>query len=167
MSEREDRRPRYSKSREEELPKGYGRHGPREEVEESARPQEDEFTQRVRDSLHLLYGEWIPDVLITLSTGPEQYTDLLNSIRASPSDADWSGRRHRYLQESVLSRTLRRLEQDELVVRHREDVFPYRVSYQVTPAAEELLVALVPLAKWTERHAGLVKQARQQRRKAQ
>ncbi|AXK35779.1 transcriptional regulator [Streptomyces armeniacus] len=56
------------------------------------------------------------------------------------------------------------LEQEKLVDRHRDDGFPYRVSYQLTPAAEELLVALVPLAAWAEHHPGLIKDARRRRR---
>lgn len=103
---------------------------------------------------------------MTLSQGSEQYSNLLTSIRDNTGGADWSGHRHRYLQESVLNRTLRRMQQEKLVDRHREADFPYRVSYKLTPAAEELVVALVPLAAWAEEHSDLVKEARRHRRRA-
>lgn len=132
----------------------------------AATPQDGIFAQRVRDIHHLLNGEWIPDVLVVLSPGPQRYSVLLSSVRAKTDHDGWSGNRHRYLQESVLNRTLRRLEHMELVERHRESAFPYHTWYQLTPAAEELLMALVPVAEWSEVHKGLVQRARkpQQRR---
>lgn len=126
----------------------------------SASPQDGIFAQRVRDIHHLLNGEWIPDVLVVLSAGPQRYTDLLNSVRAKTDHDGWSGNRHRYLQESVLNRTLRRLEDMELVERQREPVFPCHTWYQLTPASQELLTALMPIAEWSENHTGLVQRAR-------
>lgn len=127
--------------------------------------QNESFAQHVRNILHMLNGEWIPDVLVTLSDGQAQYTDLLNTIRAETAHDGWSGSRHRYLQESVLNRTLRRLEQEELVDRDREKVFPYRTWYKLTPAAEALLSAWGPLTEWSVRHTDLVGRAQKQVRR--
>ncbi|CAM5731020.1 hypothetical protein SANTM175S_04468 [Streptomyces antimycoticus] len=67
---------------------------------------------------------------MALADGPKQYTGLLGTIREKTHEDGWSETRHLYLQESVLNRTLRRLEREELVERHREPTFPYRARYQ-------------------------------------
>lgn len=119
------------------------------------------FALNLRHALHMLNGEWIPDVLVALAEGPKQYTGLLGTIRERTHQDGWSESRHLYLQESVLNRTLRRLEQEELVERHRESTFPYRARYQLTPPADKLLTALMPLTEWPKQHADLVERARQ------
>ncbi|MEU6573603.1 winged helix-turn-helix transcriptional regulator [Streptomyces sp. NPDC046805] len=62
-----------------------------------------------------------------------------------------------------MNRTLRRLEQGELVERIREAEFPYHTTYQLTPAAKELLDVAVPIVAWAESHSDLVERARQRR----
>ncbi|WP_157871411.1 winged helix-turn-helix transcriptional regulator [Streptomyces aurantiacus] len=93
-----------------------------------------------------------------------QYTSLLEAIRAQDSDTGWPGRKHRRLQDSPLNRTLRRLEQGELIRRHRELEFPYHATYELSVAATELLAVMAPLATWAETHTDLVDRARQRRR---
>ncbi|WP_370880462.1 winged helix-turn-helix transcriptional regulator [Streptomyces aurantiacus] len=92
-----------------------------------------------------------------------QYTNLLDAIRAQGGDTGWPGRKHRRLQDSPLNRTLRRLEQGELIRRHRELEFPYHATYELSAAAMELLAAMAPLATWAETHTDLVDRARQRR----
>ncbi|MEV0220724.1 winged helix-turn-helix transcriptional regulator [Streptomyces sp. NPDC050704] len=92
-----------------------------------------------------------------------QYTSLLDAIRAQDSDTGWPGKKHRRLQDSPLNRTLRRLEQGELISRHREHDFPYRATYELSAAAKELLAAMAPLAMWAETHTDLVDRTRQRR----
>ncbi|MER7877702.1 helix-turn-helix domain-containing protein [Streptomyces solisilvae] len=124
-------------------------------------PRDDIFALNLRHALHMLNGEWIPDILVALAEGPKQYSGLLGTIREKTHQDGWSGTRHLYLQESVLNRTLRRLERGELVERHREPKFPYHARYQLTAAADELLTALAPLVEWPKQHAELVNRARQ------
>lgn len=126
-------------------------------------PGDSRFVRRVHDIRHLVSGEWAWDVLVTLHRGPMQYTSLLESIRAQDSDTGWPGRKHRWLQDSPLNRTLRRLEQGELITRHREINFPYHATYELSPAARELLAVMTPLATWAETHTDLVHRARQRR----
>ncbi|GAA0927612.1 hypothetical protein GCM10009574_058310 [Streptomyces asiaticus] len=130
-------------------------------------PRDRVFTLNLRHALHMINGEWIPDVLVALAEGPKQYTRLLDTIREKTHEDGWSETRHLYLQESVLNRTLRRLEREELIERHREPTFPYRARYQLTSAADELLTALTPLAEWPKHHADLVSRAQQAGHKEQ
>lgn len=121
------------------------------------------FLQGVHDLRRLLNGEWVWDVFISLRSGPMQYTGILTAIRARPLENDWPGRNHTYLQESTLNRTLRRLEEAELIDRLREDAFPYRTTYWLTPPAMQLLTAAMPFVEWAEEHADLLDRARQRR----
>ncbi|MFF1676103.1 winged helix-turn-helix transcriptional regulator [Streptomyces sp. NPDC058256] len=126
-------------------------------------PNDDQYVRRIHDVRHLASGEWSWDVLVTLHKGPLQYVNLLNAIRAKSSDTGWPGRKHRWLQDSPLNRTLRRLEQGELVRRSRETQFPYHATYELSQAAEELLLAAAPFVAWAETHTDLLDRARQRR----
>lgn len=117
----------------------------------------------VHDLRRLLNGEWAWDVLVSLHSGPMQYTGLLAAIRERSLINAWPGRRHAYLQDNTLNRTLRRLEEAELVDRSREGMFPYRTTYRLTEPARQLLVAAIPLIDWAEAHSGLLDRARQRR----
>jgi DNA-binding HxlR family transcriptional regulator len=55
------------------------------------------------------------------------------------------------------------LEQGELVQRRREGEFPYHVTYQLMPAARELLVVIVPVVEWAESHGDLLSRVQQRR----
>ena len=116
--------------------------------------------QRIREMRHFVNGEWFWDVVLVLDEEPRGFTELLNTVRARTTDDGWPGKRHRYLQESILGRTLRRLEKRELVSRQQEGVFPYRVTYRLTSPAQELVTAVEPLVEWTRRHDGLVERVR-------
>ncbi|MFC8429275.1 winged helix-turn-helix transcriptional regulator [Streptomyces sp. NPDC057253] len=127
-------------------------------------PGSDGYLQRAHDIRHLLSGEWVWDVLVSLLEGPLQYTNLLDAIRSGTKDIGWPGKKHQYLQDSTLNRTLRRLEQGELVKRQRETEFPYHTAYELTPTAEELLFVMVPVIEWAEANGELLERVRQRRR---
>lgn len=135
-----------------------------QEPSNSLTPDDRRFARGVHDVRYLMSGEWTWDVLIALHGGPLHYTSLLNVIRAQDNVAGWPGRKHRRLQDSPLNRTLRRLEQGELVKHDRESDFPYRATYELSSAAEELLSVAAPLAMWAETHSDLLDRARQRRR---
>lgn len=126
-------------------------------------PSDERYLQSVLDLRHLLSGEWVWDVFAALYQESAQYSNLLTTIQDRHVDDGWPGRTHRRLRDSTLNRTLRRLEQGELVDRIREAEFPYHTTYQLTPAARELLDLVVPAVGWVESHADLVERARQRR----
>lgn len=109
-------------------------------------------------------GEWVWDVLVALHRGPAQYTGLLTAIQERSTDDGWPGRQHRHLRDSTLNRTLRRLEQRELVEGNREPEFPYHATYQLTDAARELMVAAAPMVEWAEQHGDLLRRVKERRR---
>jgi DNA-binding HxlR family transcriptional regulator len=131
---------------------------------ESVRPYEGKYLQHIIDVRHLLAGEWVWDVLVTLNRSPAQYTELLATIQGCSGGDGWPGRQHRRLRDGTLNRTLRRLEQAELVESFKEKIFPYRTTYQLTEPAGELLESAMPLVLWAGRHGALVSRVKERRR---
>ncbi|MFJ6901528.1 winged helix-turn-helix transcriptional regulator [Streptomyces hokutonensis] len=121
------------------------------------------YLQSVIDLRHLLSGEWVWDVFVTLHKGPAHYSNLLTAIQDRRFDDGWPGRTHVHLRDGTLNRTLRRLEQGELVERMRDAEFPYHTTYELTPAARELMDLVLPAVEWVETHADLVDRARRRR----
>jgi DNA-binding HxlR family transcriptional regulator len=95
----------------------------------------------------VLAAKWSVIVLARLGSGTHRFNELLRQI-------DGVSRR-------MLSATLRQLERDGLVERHVYARVPARVEYELSPAGEHLLVALVPLAGWGLEHRDEVFDARE------
>lgn len=93
---------------------------------------------------------------MALNDGPLRYTELLNTVRAQTPVSNWPGNAHQYLQEGILSRTLQRLTQGELIERVRPVGHPYATTYRLAPPARKLLTAMAPAVQWTEAHSALV-----------
>jgi DNA-binding HxlR family transcriptional regulator len=116
----------------------------------------DAFLQDMIGLRHLTNGDWLPDVLLALSTGPRRYTDLLVAIRSSPVIDQRTGR-DRNIQPRTLIDTLRRMESDGLIRRHEHvGSWPRAVRYEMTCLAHDLLSILVVNALWFERHQDLI-----------
>ncbi|MBE8519362.1 helix-turn-helix transcriptional regulator [Amycolatopsis sp. H6(2020)] len=125
-----------------------------------------ERLRKLHDAKQLFGGDWMTAILLALQSGPKHYTELLDMV-GSLNDAaaanNWSGR-PRVLHASVLTRTLKTMTADHLIVRHQEPgVFPPSVVYTLAPATREALDAMQPLADWVSRHADIVDQARHRR----
>ena len=129
-------------------------------------PDERRFLQGLHDIRRLLSGEWTWDVLVALHKQPLQYTKLLDTIQNQDNNTGWPGVKHRRLQDSPLNRTLHRLKEGELVTCTREQKFPYRTTYELSPAARELLSAATPLILWTEDNADLLSRVRERRKES-
>lgn len=92
--------------------------------------------------LQLLRGEWVPAILGTLADGPQHFSEILATIHDTAigqPDSD------RWLHDSILTRTLRSMEDKNLVVRHEQPArFPKSTMYELTPLAATLLTDLAP-----------------------
>lgn len=82
-----------------------------------------------------------------LTEGPLRYSELQLEIEGVAS--------------SVLTRTLRRMERDGLVVRTVRAAVPPEVEYSITPLGESLDEPLTALVSWAEFHFDEVIAARQ------
>ena len=92
----------------------------------------------VQAAVGVLSSKWSVAILAELSGGTRRFNELLRRI-------DGISRR-------MLAATLRRLEQDGLIVRRVYADVPVRVEYDLSPAGEELFAALAPLAGWGHQH---------------
>jgi DNA-binding HxlR family transcriptional regulator len=111
----------------------------------------------------LVAAEWIPAILVALLDGPMTYSHLRATVEASRVAEGWNPR-HERLHQSTLTRSLRQLTGDGLLVRDEvPGSFPRSVRYSLTAAARELLEAIGPLRVWAEQHRELVERARRRR----
>ena len=71
------------------------------------------------------------------------------------------GRRMHGVTQRMLTRTLRHLERDGLVIRHDFDEVVPHVEYSLSDAGLELLIRMVPLWTWIVENAESFRQSRQ------
>jgi DNA-binding HxlR family transcriptional regulator len=109
---------------------------------------DDETLEALQAAVGVLAAKWSVVVLTRLATGSRRFNELLRQI-------DGVSRR-------MLSATLRQLERDGLVERRVYARVPARVGYELSPAGEQLLAALAPLAGWGVQHRDEVFAAREQ-----
>src|SRR3954470_15694200 len=95
---------------------------------------DEESVAALQAAVGVLAAKWSVLVLARLGSGTHRFNELLRQI-------DGVSRR-------MLSATLRQLERDGLVERHVYARVPSRVEYELSPAGEDLLRALTPLAGW-------------------
>src|SRR3954465_2551282 len=110
-------------------------------------PADVENLEALQAAVGVLAAKWSVVVLTRLASGSRRFNELLRQI-------DGVSRR-------MLSATLRQLERDGLVERHVYARVPARVGYELSPAGEQLLIALVPLAGWGLEHQSDLYDARE------
>ncbi|MFI6826297.1 winged helix-turn-helix transcriptional regulator [Kribbella sp. NPDC050241] len=94
---------------------------------------------QARLAAELLSGRWPMVVLYALSHGPARPGELRQQIGG--------------ISQKVLTETLRRLEHNGLVQRHRYAEAPPRVEYSLTKPGEDLLVPIRALGDWAAAYA--------------
>ncbi len=128
------------------------------------RAGEERFLQDWYSARAVFSAEWAPSIMFVLRDGPLHYTDILSTVRSLPAADGWRSRRY-VLQESILTRTLKRMTSDGVLTRVQDArAFPPSVRYSLTEAAREMLEAVVPAADWVERHPEIVARAQRTRR---
>ncbi len=104
---------------------------------------------------------------MALSGGPLPYTRLLRTLRTYEV-ARGRERPQPVIQDAVLHRTLRWMQQRGLVECARGQEFPFPAVYWLTPAAHELAELVMPMAEWAAQHEDLLeldRRARSERRR--
>ncbi|WP_350276608.1 helix-turn-helix domain-containing protein [Kribbella sp. HUAS MG21] len=94
---------------------------------------------QARVAADLLSGRWPMVVLLALAGGPARPGELRRQIGG--------------ISQKVLTETLRRLEHNGLVERHRYAEAPPRVEYSLTIAGTDLMVPIRALGEWAEVYA--------------
>lgn len=100
----------------------------------------------IRDVLDRIGDQWSLLVMEALDGRVVRFNEL--------------GREIADISRQMLSRTLRRLEQDGFVVRKVYPQVPPRVEYRLTPLGESFLVPMRQLIGWADTHHGAICRAR-------
>ena len=113
----------------------------------------DEFEQPcpIRDVLDRIGDQWSFLVLNTLASGTQRFNELMRNIGD--------------ISKQMLSRTLKRLEEDGLVRRTIYPDVPPRVEYQLTPLGRSFLIPMKGLIAWADEHHQAVCDARKRSRR--
>jgi DNA-binding HxlR family transcriptional regulator len=88
----------------------------------------------VRDSLDVLNGKWKLPIIVSLTFGEKRFTDITKDVHG--------------ITDRMLSKELRDLEMNGLVVRKIQDGYPVRVMYALTPHSKTLKTVIDSLRNW-------------------
>lgn len=101
----------------------------------------------IRDVLDRIGDQWSVLVLLTLQPGTQRFNELMREIGD--------------ISKQMLSRTLKRLEQDGFITRKVYPEVPPRVEYSLTELGHSFLEPMQALVSWAEEHHHTVAKARQ------
>ncbi|TGD95503.1 winged helix-turn-helix transcriptional regulator [Methylobacterium nonmethylotrophicum] len=108
-----------------------------------------EFPCPIRDVLDRIGDQWSFLVLIGLEPGVRRFSQLEREIGD--------------ISKQMLSKTLRRLEQDGFVAREVHAEVPPRVEYRLTALGRSFLGPMRELIRWAEVNHGAIVAARRQK----
>ena len=90
----------------------------------------------LQGALDAIGGKWkLPILCSLLANGPSRYNELLKNVRG--------------VSNTMLSKTLKELEEDGLVARAEYLEVPVRVEYDLTEKARKLQPILIQLIQWS------------------
>ncbi|RYY29262.1 MAG: transcriptional regulator [Chitinophagaceae bacterium] len=92
----------------------------------------------VRDSLDILSGKWKLPIIIALTFGEKRFTEIAKEVEG--------------ITDRMLSRELRDLELNGLILRKVEESYPVRVTYALTPYSKSLNEVIDSLRRWGIKH---------------
>jgi DNA-binding HxlR family transcriptional regulator len=88
----------------------------------------------VRDSLDILSGKWKLPIIVSLTFGEKRFTEITKDVHG--------------ITDRMLSKELRDLELNGLVMRNIEDSYPVKVTYSLTPHSKTLRPVIDSLKNW-------------------
>lgn len=103
----------------------------------------EEKIKYVQDTLFVISGKWKLPILIAINNGNNRFRDIQ---RAVPN-----------ITTRVLSKELKDLEENRLVIRTVYDSLPVTVSYTITPYCKKLRPLVNEMIKWGKNHRAELK----------
>ena len=97
-----------------------------------------EYIRPVRDVLDIINGKWKLPILIALSLGNKRFKELQRDVEG--------------ITPRMLSKELRDLEINELVIRTVYDKVPVTVEYSLSDYGKTLDSVIVALRDWGKKH---------------
>jgi len=92
----------------------------------------------VQDTLYVISGKWKLPILMAMYDGCSRFRDLQRSV---PN-----------ITTRVLSKELKDLEMNKLIVRRVVDVYPVSITYSVTPYSFTLKPMVDEMIRWGKLH---------------
>ena len=105
----------------------------------------------VRDALDMLSGKWKLPIIIALTFGEKRFSEIAKEVEG--------------ITDRMLSKELRDLELNGLVIRKVEDSYPVRVTYVLTPYSKSLNDVIDSLRIWGTKHRMKLKKDYSEQRK--
>jgi len=96
-----------------------------------------DFDCAVEATVAVIGGKWKPIVLFHLMEGPLRYSGLQSRLST--------------VSDRMLTRTLRELEADGLIVRSVHAEVPVRVEYELSDNGQSLIPVLEAMSRWGAR----------------
>lgn len=88
----------------------------------------------VRDSLDVLNGKWKLPIIIALTFGEKRFGEIVQEVHG--------------ITDRMLSKELRDLEMNGLVMRNIQDTYPVKVTYALTEHSKTLRPVIDSLRDW-------------------
>jgi DNA-binding HxlR family transcriptional regulator len=92
----------------------------------------------VQDTLYVISGKWKLLILMSMYDGTNRFRDLQRSIPQ--------------ITTRVLSKELKELEANKLIVRTVHDTYPITIKYTLTPYGHSLTPVVEEMIKWGRTH---------------
>lgn len=92
----------------------------------------------VQDTLYVISGKWKLPIMIAMNNGNNRFRDLQRAVSN--------------ITTRVLSKELKELEANKLIIRKVYDTSPVKVEYTVTPYCKSLAPLVDEMIKWGENH---------------
>ncbi len=92
----------------------------------------------VQDTLYVISGKWKLPILMSMYDGTNRFRDLQRSIP--------------HITTRVLSKELKELESNKLIVRTVHDTYPITIEYTLTPYSYSLTPVVDEMIKWGKQH---------------
>ncbi|MCI4591768.1 helix-turn-helix transcriptional regulator [Sphingobium sp. BYY-5] len=112
----------------------------------TASPNSHRECVRVTEMLGRIGDRWTLPVAVTLMEGPVRFNQIRRLIAG--------------ISQQMLTRTLRGLERDGLVVRTVYPTVPPQVDYALTPLGQSLAEEAMRLGSWVQRHLSVIDENR-------
>ncbi len=96
----------------------------------------------LQKAMHAIGGKWKMSILCSLSNdGATRYNEIKKKMNG--------------ISNTMLAKSLKELEDDQLIQRHEYVEVPIRVEYEITNAARSLIPILSELAAWQQSVSGM------------
>jgi len=102
----------------------------------------EEDMKYIQDTLYVISGKWKMLIIVSLSNKNKRYTDIARSIPR--------------ITYRMLSKELKEMEQNKLVVRNIYKDTPVRIEYEMTDYCKTLWPMMIEMITWAKRHRELI-----------